>query len=841
MALINKLYEKYRAIGILAFIAVGLKLFIFYKFIGVNSVFFVVWLITGLLTFLFFSSFRNKWIPLIFFTFLSFLLFADAVYFSFFNRYLSVQMLGAAEVLGDIGDSVKAVIRPKFFLLFVDLIPLYIWAWRIRNYSWNVQKVTWNSDFVNIEGNEPTFKAKLPVRIYWKKPLAVILVLLLLVVNPGSFPLLTSISNQELYSYHIKDLVGGAKEAMGIGSGNLSIFKDHYKTEKDGPLFGVAKGKNLIVIQLESFQNFVIGMEYNGQEVTPNLNALLKENTIYFDNYYQQIGSGNTSDAEFASNNSMYGSLTSYTYKLFGNNYFRGLPVLLSEQGYSTAVFHGFDNRSFWNREAAYPSLGFQRYYGGAGDYAIKERIGWGMADTDFFPQTVTLMQELEEPFYSFVISLSQHHPFKMPAKYDFIKLLPEDKDTTAGNYLNSAAYVDHALGIFFKDLKKAGLYENSIIAIYGDHVGLTHAEDIDSSMNRLLGKTYDFQHMMNIPLIITLPETEGNTPLNQTVSTAGGQMDLMPTLAYLMGFEKLDTLYFGHNLLTVDSGFVAEQTYMPRGSFFNDAYGYEMSRDGVFENGRAWNLKTGERVSVKPFYEGYLKSKEIVEASEFILRTDALRQIYIEGKSPSKVGKKEAARPHPEAFYVGGYTDGNDKDFMGDNSIAALEHSYSYGMKTIKTMAVFGDWDEDLNPVFYKQKIGKADEVSPDKGREISMTWEELLSFMERHGDVVLLVRMEKNGNKFISFMNEQNSMLRDRLILWVPDVEEYIGKNQGIWDLSNFRGTAADIEKLVQKKGIWAVSISKEALDKRYGGKLNVGTRVYCVEDGKGSLLAP
>lgn len=40
---------------------------------------------------------------------------------------------------------------------------------------------------------------------------------------------------------------------------------------------GVAKGKNLILIQTESFNNFVIGATYNGQEITPNLNKLLKK------------------------------------------------------------------------------------------------------------------------------------------------------------------------------------------------------------------------------------------------------------------------------------------------------------------------------------------------------------------------------------------------------------------------------------------------------------------------------------------------------------------------------------------------------------------------------------
>lgn len=95
---------------------------------------------------------------------------------------------------------------------------------------------------------------------------------------------------------------------------------------------------------MEALQNFVINREYEGQEITPNLNRLIRhEGTIYFDRYYMQIAAGNTSDAEFATNNSIYGSEKSYTYELYKENTFRGLPVLLKERGYSTIAMHGYD------------------------------------------------------------------------------------------------------------------------------------------------------------------------------------------------------------------------------------------------------------------------------------------------------------------------------------------------------------------------------------------------------------------------------------------------------------------------------------------------------------------
>jgi hypothetical protein len=103
-----------------------------------------------------------------------------------------------------------------------------------------------------------------------------------------------------------------------------------------------------------------------------------------------------------------------------------------------------------------------------------------------------------------------------------------------------------------------------------------------------------------------------------------------MPTIAYLLGLEKLDTLYFGHNLLTAKTGFVAEQAYLPKGSFIADDIIFEMSRDGVFENSRAWNFKTGEKIPLEDCRSGYLKSLLIIDSSELYLSKDMLRKVLL-------------------------------------------------------------------------------------------------------------------------------------------------------------------------------------------------------------------
>src|SRR5690606_30397750 len=100
----------------------------------------------------------------------------------------------------------------------------------------------------------------------------------------------------------------------------------------------------------------------NGQEVTPNLNKLIMDkSSIYYDNYYQLLGRGNTSDAEFVTHNSLYPSMEEPTYTQYEKNTFYGLPWLLRDNNYTCWAFHGY-KKDYWNRANAYVNQGFQRF-----------------------------------------------------------------------------------------------------------------------------------------------------------------------------------------------------------------------------------------------------------------------------------------------------------------------------------------------------------------------------------------------------------------------------------------------------------------------------------------------
>ena len=100
----------------------------------------------------------------------------------------------------------------------------------------------------------------------------------------------------------------------------------------------------------------MINAFYNSKELTPNLNKLLKDDTLYFNHYYTNMGKGNTSDAEFSTQTSLYPVIEGASYDLYMDNDYRALPKLLKEKGYNTSAAIG-DDKDFSITEILYMSI----------------------------------------------------------------------------------------------------------------------------------------------------------------------------------------------------------------------------------------------------------------------------------------------------------------------------------------------------------------------------------------------------------------------------------------------------------------------------------------------------
>ncbi len=542
---------------------------------------------------------------------LSLLMFADTMYYNYYNQTVSIRQLWQAKSVTAVPKSFIATLIPASFLLFLDIPFAY---YSFKKYS----------------------TKEILQRLYnWRKLKYVLYVMtaviITLIVNPFHSAAIERVNSMEFFTAHVTDIYETISDNLSQGKMEqeeiLDVLEEVTPVIKLPKYNGIGEGKNLIVIQLEAVQDFVIGAEYNGQEITPNMNRLVEGNTLYYDHYYTNVGKGNTSDAEFSSMNSLYPVEDGESYRLFQDNTFHGLPWLMREKGYYAFAIHGFEG-SFWNREYAYPNQGFQNFYS-MEDLNQDEIIGMGISDKSMFRQLVEILRQQTTPFFTFAITLSNHHPFDIDDQYRTMTLKEEDQDTKFGNYLQSVHYTDEAIGQLIADLKAAGLYENTVIALYGDHHGLNCGMDeITDQMNAFIGRTYDYDEMLNVPLIIHVP----GSGVNQTISTTGGQVDFMPTIANVMGLSLDQTFTVGQDLSNATDGFVAFTTYLFEGSFATNDIIFEISREGIFEGSRAWKIGTNEVVDAALYRAEYDKAILLKTTSKEILEQNLIAEFITHG-----------------------------------------------------------------------------------------------------------------------------------------------------------------------------------------------------------------
>lgn len=374
-------------------------------------------------------------------------------------------------------------------------------------------------------------------------------------------------------------------------------------------LSGIAQNKNLIVLQVEALQNIVIGKEVNGQEITPNINSII-DNSIYFEQIYDQVDMA-TADAEVLANLSLYPLNNVSVYMMYPENEFNSLANTLKRRGYETAAFHGHYG-TFYNREEAYPNMGFDTYYS-RDDYEQDEIHNQLLGDKTFLNQTADMLKNLDEPFYSFIITLTSHHPFNYVEDYEEIDVTGYE-NTIVGDYLKSIHYTDAAIGQFYGKLKEEGIMENSLLVIFGDHVAFNyHERDIDS-INQFFGADMrdplERMSRHKVPLIIQLPDSN----VSKKVGDRGGMIDIFPTVSNLMGIENYYQM--GRDLLNTDE----ETLILKAGSFIDQNKLYFAPTHTVYD------METGEIIEEHQLEAVIREVEAALDISTTIHQTDYFR-----------------------------------------------------------------------------------------------------------------------------------------------------------------------------------------------------------------------
>lgn len=414
-------------------------------------------------------------------------------------------------------------------------------------------------------------------------------------------------------------LAGKALNSGRVSEAEIQTMREWFSRHHAVVHTPLAKGRNLIMVQCESLQYFVIGLRVNGVEVTPNLNRFTRE-CVYFRNAWNQTAGGLSSDSEFMANTGMFPAPSGAAYTEFDSNDYNSLPHNLRTKGYRTAAFQGTYG-PFWNSLIMHHRLGFEKDYSRS-TFPNDEIIGLGLSDRAIFSEALKVLARLKNPFYAFVITLSSHHPFDFEGMDDGTLVLPRElKGTLIGNYLLSIRYFDREFGRFVDGLRKENLLDESLIVVYGDHPAIP--AEYREEMGRLLGmkmdNPVDWKKTGRIPLMFRMPGKERITGIND-IDT--GQTDILPTVAGLMGLD-IQTV-FGKDLFSENANepvVFRNGSYMINGIFVEPAIG------------RATRVKTREKLNSDDFRKVTNDARQRLYYSDLIIELNLIRDVM--GKTP--------------------------------------------------------------------------------------------------------------------------------------------------------------------------------------------------------------
>ncbi|WP_381410230.1 polyglycerol-phosphate lipoteichoic acid synthase LtaS [Staphylococcus epidermidis] len=559
--------------------------------------------------FLFFKGKKAFWFIFIGGFLLTFLLYANVVYFRFFSDFLTFSTLNQAGNVESMGGAVSASFKWYDFVYFIDtIIYLAILIFKrkwldYRAFSKKFVPVVMATSvalfFLNLAFAE-TDRPELLTRTFDHKYLVKYL-------GPYNFTVYDG----------VKTIENNQQKALASEDDLTKVlnYTKQKRTEPNPEYYGAAKKKNIIKIHLESFQTFLINKKVNGKEVTPFLNKLSSGNQdfTYFPNFFHQTGQGKTSDSEFTMDNSLYGLPQGSAYSLKGDNTYQSLPAILDQkQGYTSNVMHG-DYKTFWNRDQVYKHFGIDNFYDATYyDMSDDNIVNLGLKDKPFFKASADYQSKMKKPFYSHLITLTNHYPFTLDEEDASIDK-PNTGDSTVDGYIQTAHYLDQALEEYITDLKKKGLYDNSVIMIYGDHYGIS--ENHNNAMEKLLGEKITpakFTDLNRTGFWLKVPGKSGG--VNKEYA---GQMDVMPTLLHLVGIDSKNYLMFGSDMFSKQHNNVVP---FRNGDFITEDYKYV--------NGKIYSNKDNELLTEKPkdFDKNKKQVEKDLEMSDSVLNGDLFR-----------------------------------------------------------------------------------------------------------------------------------------------------------------------------------------------------------------------
>lgn len=533
---------------------------------------FWVTLSTGALVAAPFALVSPRWRPQvagIFVLLVAFLAFADIVYWRFFDSLMPLSATQSAGLALDVTASIGAMLESRDLLLigflFLGAALFFIRAPAPATERWLTRSGAFLFLLLLAVPSVHDVSTWMGTRFSWK-----------------IFGWDKPVRQVGVAQAHVRDFARTFRETLQndrIDAATVDRFaKANAAPRKGLPAGGDLAGSNVVIVQLEAMQRWVIGAEVAGKELTPFLNLARQYGTFYT-NVWDITGGSPTSDCEFAALNSQYPlAQGSVAFRRQGNA-FIAVPKLLGDNGYATASGHANAPR-MWNRGVVHPAWGFSTsWFQDA--YAARPKYGWGLGDHAFFKQSVEKMTTLTPPFATFLISLTSHHPFRfVPPKHRYFR---KHLRKPLGDYAGNMHYVDQSLVHLFEALERKGLLGKTSIVLYGDHdsklkMGNAAQRDLEKKLGlpKVDAKSIARRRWRTkkIPLFILSPTEStallaawkrGDRAIKRPdgksagdVDAVGSQVDIGATLLWRLG-HPIPNAFVGRPMIDAEHGIAAK------------------------------------------------------------------------------------------------------------------------------------------------------------------------------------------------------------------------------------------------------------------------------------------
>jgi len=282
---------------------------------------------------------------------------------------------------------------------------------------------------------------------------------------------------------------------------------------------GALRKQNVVVIILESFSSEHIGFLSGKRSFTPFLDSLFAHSLAF-----KGTANGKRSIEGIPAILSSLPTLSdeSFLNSPYAANGIEGMAHTLRKYGYTTAFFHGGKNGTM-SFDSYAKAAGFQRYYG-KNEYPNQDDFDghWGIWDEEFLQFFKEELSGMKKPFLGALFTLSSHHPFRVPERYQ--GKFPQGELPIQ----QCVAYTDHALKLFFEESAKKDWFDNTLFVITADHT----SEGSELKYQNNLGQ-------FSIPIVFYAP---GDAAVSaQSTHLPVQQTDILPSVLDYLGIQ--DTL----------------------------------------------------------------------------------------------------------------------------------------------------------------------------------------------------------------------------------------------------------------------------------------------------------